>query len=148
MNKAFKLLRLSPADMMILTKLTVLFVAVRLGLTMLPFRRLRNFLHQLAHAWPHPRRASRRDMARIVGIARAISPYLLGDKPCLTNALVVQFLLERRGYPTVLRIGVAKKDGRALEAHAWLEYEGMVLIGGVDSPQRFTPFPPIAQEMR
>ena len=84
----------------------------------------------------------------IVKIAGAISPYLLGDKPCLTNALAVQFLLGRRGYSTVLRIGVAKKDGSALEAHAWLEHEGEVLLGGVDSPQRFTSFPPIAQETR
>jgi hypothetical protein len=31
-------------------------------------------------------------------------------------------------------------DGRQLEAHAWLESEGQVLIGGSDAHARYRPF--------
>jgi hypothetical protein len=148
MNKARKLLRLSLSDLIILDKLTLLFILIRVGLVLLPFRHLRSILSRVARTLPHPQRADEKQVKRIVRMAKAISPYLLGDKPCLTNALAVQFLLVRRGYPSVLRIGVAKRESSVLEAHAWLEHEGKILMGGTDSPQRFTPLPPIAQESR
>jgi hypothetical protein len=49
---------------------------------------------------------------------------------CLTQAFATQVLLSRRGLAARLRIGVVKgKDGR-LQAHAWVESNGVVVIGG------------------
>jgi hypothetical protein len=75
----------------------------------------------------------------------AVGRRLLGDKPCLTQALVAQRFLRQRGYDTTLRIGVAK-DGRELLAHAWLEREGRVIIGGGASPVRYKPLAPVHSE--
>jgi hypothetical protein len=52
-------------------------------------------------------------------VARASACHL---KPmtCLERALALQRLLLRRGAPVKLRIGV-RREGEALEAHAWLE---------------------------
>jgi len=67
---------------------------------------------------------------------------------CLTQALVLQRLLARRGQPCTLFLGVdrtgeaAKQQGRrakSFEAHAWIEWRGRVLIGGDISP--WTPLP-------
>lgn len=49
---------------------------------------------------------------------------------CLTQALAAQWLLAWFGHPTLLRIGVARVNGTSLRAHAWLESEGRVVVGG------------------
>ena len=57
---------------------------------------------------------------------------------CLTQALAAQVLLARRGYSAHLHIGVAKEGAEAkLKAHAWVESDGKVLIGGSE-PGRYT----------
>ena len=57
---------------------------------------------------------------------------------CLTQALAAQVLLARRGFPAHLHIGVAKKGAEArFEAHAWVESQGKVVIGGSE-PGRYT----------
>jgi len=53
-----------------------------------------------------------------------------GAKSCLTQALAAQVLLDRRGYPALLHIGVAKGEQGRFQAHAWLESKGTVVIGG------------------
>jgi hypothetical protein len=53
---------------------------------------------------------------------------------CLCQALALQRLLARHGHPSELRIGV-KKSNNGFSAHAWLVYDGRVLIGGSQSDQ-------------
>ena len=51
---------------------------------------------------------------------------------------IAPLLLARRGFPASLHIGVAKQgQEKQLEAHAWVESEGKVLIGGSE-PGRYT----------
>jgi hypothetical protein len=45
---------------------------------------------------------------------------------CLRQALAVRTWLRRRGLDAQLKIGV-KKNGEALDAHAWVELEGVPL---------------------
>jgi len=59
---------------------------------------------------------------------------------CLVQALALQALCARRGQATTLRIGVAHGERRELEAHAWLEGEGRILIGSRGS----TGFAPLS----
>jgi len=56
---------------------------------------------------------------------------------CLTQALAMQALLSHNGYSSQLHIGVAKADGGRLQAHAWVEYDGRVVLGG--TTERYTP---------
>ena len=63
------------------------------------------------------------------------------DKPCLAQALVLRSLLSRTGVESTIVIGV-KKNGDAIKAHAWVEKEGEVLIGGASSPFRYTVLSP------
>jgi hypothetical protein len=71
-----------------------------------------------------------------VGVAGRLVP----GTTCLVRALAAQALLARRGHASQLRLGVARGSGRAFEAHAWLEQDGRVLVGGpLDG--RYVPFP-------
>ena len=58
---------------------------------------------------------------------------------CLVKALTTQLLLNRFGYPHQLRIGVAKGATSGIEAHAWIECEGKVLMGAAYDLNRFKP---------
>lgn len=49
---------------------------------------------------------------------------------CLTQALAAQALLTQAGFPSQVEIGVAKDDLQHLRAHAWVVYQGQVVLGG------------------
>jgi hypothetical protein len=46
-----------------------------------------------------------------------------------------------------LHIGVAKNED-GFQAHAWVERNGQVLIGGANSPQEYKRFGDLARKMR
>ncbi len=66
-------------------------------------------------------------IARMVSLAGRRSPW---RTTCLRQALGLWFLLARRGIATELRLGVEKSVEGDLAAHAWVEHDGQVLIGG------------------
>ena len=45
---------------------------------------------------------------------------------CLRQALLVEYVLRRRGFAPELKIGVRKQEG-AFDAHAWVELQGVAL---------------------
>ena len=54
---------------------------------------------------------------------------------CLVQALVVDALLRRHGFTPRLCIGVRQQDTtgpRPFESHAWVEYNGTVIVGHAD----------------
>src|SRR6266540_2459767 len=59
---------------------------------------------------------------------------------CLTQALVAHVMLSRRGHPSNLRIGVKRDVHGTFTAHAWLERDGHVLIGG-EPHHNYVPMP-------
>lgn len=58
---------------------------------------------------------------------------------CLTQSLVLFRILRRRGLAAELRIGV-RRVGDNLNAHAWVEYDGHVLLDG-EIADEFTTLP-------
>ena len=53
---------------------------------------------------------------------------------CLAEALTLWSMLRRRGVAAELVFGV-DPSGEQFEAHAWVEVDGHVLIGGVERPR-------------
>ncbi len=80
--------------------------------------------------------ASPTDLARAVHIASRVTP----GAACLTQALALQALLARAGHGAHVQIGVANDP--TFDAHAWVECEGAVLLGGpqVDRYTRIAAF--------
>lgn len=138
MNRLFRFVRLPAGDRKILIKAGVLLWAVRIGLWILPFQKLQNLL---CSRQPNVNDAGPSAQARAERIARCVrlmSRYVPAAT-CLTQSLVTVKLLENAGLPASLRIGVARSKSGELEAHAWVESKGRVIIGGTHADlKRFT----------
>lgn len=140
MGRIHKFLSLPLEDRALLIKSVFLVSIIRLGLWCLPFRILR----QILKISPEPKTENflydPSIVSRLVWAIITMSRYV-PRATCLTQALAAQVLLLQQGYPADLRIGVVKGKQGQLEAHAWLECNGHIVIGGSDSPLRFTAFP-------
>lgn len=73
-------------------------------------------------------------MARVVSIVGRRSPW---TTTCLRQALMLWFLLTRRGIGCELRVGVESSLTSGFAAHAWVEHHGRVLIGGEHAQARY-----------
>lgn len=134
-----KFLRLPTAEQRFLIEVVLLLEAIKLGMRLLPFRILRRLLARVADAAPaRLRHADHPSADRIAWAVETASRHTPGLKTCLTQALAAQVLLARRGYPALLRLGVAKGEREQFQAHAWVESEGKIVIGGSEL-ERYTP---------
>lgn len=106
----------------------------RLALSLFGFRRWQSFLKRLVphSSQPSPAGTATERGALAVRMVRAAARDGLGHPNCLSRSLVLWWLLARQGLAAELRIG-ARKNGDALEAHAWVELNGVVL-GEEDDP--------------
>jgi len=75
---------------------------------------------------------------RIAWAVKAASRYVPAAN-CLPRALATQTMLRQRGYPARIYIGLAKAEAGQLEAHAWVESEGKILMGGLQDLARYAP---------
>ena len=78
-------------------------------------------------------------MARVGHIVPRVAKRMMRDRPCLVQALTARYLIKRRGIPATFRIGVAKDLSADLRAHAWVESDGRIVIGGVNAPDLYVP---------
>ena len=125
-----------------------LTICVRVGLWTSSLSRVTRGLRSVATTLPQRSPATTRYRMRAAWAAHAVGQRLLPERPCLTQALVLQYLLLRRGDDAAeLHIGVTKKD-KTLQAHAWVERNGRVLIGGTDSPEKYERFDDLARKVR
>jgi hypothetical protein len=90
-------------------------------------------------------RTARPSPERIAWAVRVARRYVPAAT-CLSQALAVRTLFRRQGYPAQLRIGVTKGERGQLEAHAWVESEGKIVIGGSQDLARYTPLPSLQGE--
>jgi Transglutaminase-like superfamily len=68
---------------------------------------------------------------------------------CLATAIVAQAMLQRHGHESRLRLGVRRSDTGAFAAHAWLEREGNVVVGGGPAEiASYTPLPEMEHLIR
>ena len=75
-------------------------------------------------------------LGEAVNIAARHTPFPV---TCLSRSLLLGWLLHRRGVASGLRIGVRLTQGK-LDAHAWVECNGMPVNDRHDMVSRFTSF--------
>ena len=117
-------------DRWLLIKAALLLEAIKLGVRLLPFRTLRWLLARAADTSIGPQHTEYVSTDRVTWAVEMAARHAPGVKSCLTQALATQVLLSRRGYPTLLHIGVARGEQGRFQAHAWVESEGKVVTGG------------------
>ncbi len=131
-----------------LARAMALTVVVRAGLSIWPLGRLTRSLRRTALRLSCQGESTPLYRRRAAWAAHAVGRRFLPERPCLTQALVLQYLLLRRGDDDAdLHIGVAKNED-GFQAHAWVERNGQVLIGGANSPQEYKRFGDLARKMR
>jgi hypothetical protein len=118
-------------------KSIVLVAVVRLGLWVLPFR----IVQRVCVRWGRASRSGRGSAAGVREIAWAVR--LAGRyvplATCLTQALATQILLGRNGHAGEVHIGVALDPKLGFRAHAWVESQGEVLVGGSEEIDDYSP---------
>jgi len=122
---------------------------VRVGLSVYSLRQVTGGLRRFAGWFPRWGASTPAYRKRAAWAARVVGRRLLPERPCLTQALVLQYLLLRRGDDSAeLHIGVKKNKDEELQAHAWVERKGYVLIGGAEAPEKYERFSDLAEEIQ
>lgn len=120
------MLRLSRRDIAIVAEAAALVIPVEVGLRYLSLDALLVRLGRAGrgaardHAHVDVERA-----ARLVDAVAACYP----PATCLKKSLILLRILRKRGFSAELRLGVRKRQDD-FSAHAWVECDGRVLLGG------------------
>jgi hypothetical protein len=140
MRRLRSVLRLSRRDVALLAQATGLLVSIRLGLWSVPFATLRQMLARLARQGRAPVAGETATLTRVIWAVETAGRQFPAVGTCLIQALAAHVLLGRRGCVSDLRIGVKRDDAGKFVAHAWLEKEDAILIGG-EPHQSYVPMP-------
>lgn len=114
-------------------------LAVRIALWVLPWRWTLSLTRRFSLARTRRAPGGVHEIVRAVDRAAARIP----KATCLTRAIAASVMLGRRGAPASIRFGVARDAGGRFIAHAWVESEGRIVIGGTSSPRRYASFPAV-----
>ena len=145
MKQIRKFLSLSSADRSLLLKSAFLLGVITLGLELRSFQTMQRFSMGKSQKTARVRHADRSVANRIAWAVRVASRYVPAAT-CLSQALAARMLLKQRGCPARLQIGVAKGERGQLEAHAWVESEGRIVVGNSRDLSRYTPLPSLEME--
>lgn len=114
------------------------FLLCAAALRLLSFQRLTALVERLVPLGQTPSHGNHIDARRLawlVGAAAARGPYRAN---CMKRSLVLWVFLRRDGFDSSLVIGV-RKQGEKFDAHAWVEYDGVVLNDRLDIAEVFAP---------
>lgn len=127
------------SDYFLLMRAIFLVAGIRAGLVLSSFRKVSDWLARRAGIVSGKGNRSKQEAEdRLVWAVSKASRVIPTDKPCLSQAMALKYLLAREGADSELVIGVAKEDDQSIKAHAWVERDGRILIGGGSSRKRYT----------
>lgn len=139
LTKLRKLVKISPSEWLLLSQLILFSLAVAVALKSAGLSRLIGSMARCAvRPWfsffpvPH----GRHEIARLSAIVELATRVTHGQRRCLARSLLLFWLLKARGEPGELLIGVCK-EASALNSHAWIESQGMVMADSPDIIGRF-----------
>lgn len=122
----------------------ILLRMTRVGLRLCHFQRIRRLLSLVAVSGRWITRRKTSPAVLVWALETAKRRIRLPDN-CLTEALTAEALFKQFGYEPILCIGASKQGGK-FAAHAWLEHDKVVMVGGPEAHiQEFTRFPDFIQ---
>lgn len=117
---------------------SLLFVwLIRLGLWILPYKLLTKWLNSLGSSVSVRELNDWKLIKEVSHTVRSCAKYV-PFASCLTQALATKTLLRLNGQISDLRIGVDKDENGKLIAHAWIEIDSKIIIGGSPELSRYT----------
>ena len=132
MNSLRKFTQLEKPDRRLLIRSAALVALIRLWLWVAPYRTLHRVLCRVAGKTRDSSKISRNYPDRAAWAVNAASHRSPGARTCLVEALALEFILLRHGFPAELRLGVCRDLNGVVRAHAWVDCEGRTVIGGAD----------------
>ncbi|MBV6623415.1 MAG: lasso peptide biosynthesis B2 protein [Rivularia sp. (in: Bacteria)] len=146
LRKLNKIFRLSPKDLYLVFVTFILLGTIRLGLRFVELSVLLKLVEKVSKP-EFPLLGiklieSALSPSKIVSAINLTTRNMPGGAKCLARALTVRTLMSRYGYAPELCIGVAKNEEK-FEAHAWIEYQGQVIVGFLPDLPRYIPLPSI-----
>ncbi len=135
-RRAHRLLTLPRAERTVIVRALAIYARVRWSLWRGGLAEVQRLHASASPADPHAAEA-RLPAARLSRlVAASLRP--LGAN-CLGESLTLALLLRRLDYPASLRIG-ARRAQTGLEAHAWVELDGVPLNDRPDIAADYSPF--------
>jgi hypothetical protein len=107
---------------------------VRVLMRAVPYRRLLRAMERVSL----PPQAAAPARPESVALAMRRAARTAPGSTCLARALTAYLLCRRAGIPAEIRIGVARGDGGALDAHAWVASGAAIVVGAL-GVERYVP---------
>lgn len=137
MRNREKVLLMSWQERRVLLYAFLLLNSLRLALRFCSFGQVRRWIEAVLSDWVSSEQAAPIPVDFIVWAVSVAAYYTPGGAKCLVRALTAQLLLNRYRHTYAFHIGVAKADSQLLEAHAWIEYQGRIIVGRLDNLSRY-----------
>jgi hypothetical protein len=129
--------RLSPTEQMLVVEAAILGAAYVIGLRLFPRLSLRLLREPSRRV--RGRKANPADIETIATTVERVGRFVPGAS-CIVQAVTARQMLARRGWLARVHVGFAPSIQRPVLAHAWLELDGVVLLGGSNaSVARYVP---------
>ena len=128
-GKLRKFIRLSFRQKMMLPEALFLSAYYRFLILYKPFSKLSRKIGILGYETP----SDANDhciVHEVRGVVEAVCRHTPWESKCLVRALTAKKMLNRRGYPCTLYMGVKQTGDGKMDAHAWLRYGDIFVTGG------------------
>ena len=140
LTMAAKWIKLNWRQRLVLLEAAYYLIAARVAIRLLPFRWIVPRLGRVEET-PIERQLSPKEHQQAQGIGWAIAAlarHFPLDAKCLTQAVAGKWMLQRRGLPSTLYLGIdrGRDEAKWLEAHAWLRC-GADFVTGEGQHERF-----------
>jgi hypothetical protein len=120
-----------PTERRLVVEAALLLCVARAGLAWMPLASLRGWLVWFARtSGARDSKVRRQQIVRALATAGQRTPF---RATCLIEALAAEAMLRRRGDDARFRLGVVRPSDNGLAAHAWVELDGEVIVGGLDT---------------
>lgn len=125
-----KFFRLPQGDQQILLEATLWLAVASLAITVLPFRQIGRLAARPIGRPEPPPELRLREVKRIRRAISVCASRVPWRAACFQQGLAAQFMLRRRGVPSVLYYGAAPDKGSGLSAHVWVRDGDIDVVGG------------------
>jgi transglutaminase superfamily protein len=106
---------------------------------LLGLRRVQSWIERSTSRRNNKNHTTELDASSVGRMAFCAARYGVVHGNCLSRSLTLCYLLRRHGFDACLRLG-ARRRGKSLEAHAWVELNGSIYDSADDVRGFFAPF--------
>jgi hypothetical protein len=137
-----KFWQLPPSERVLFVSSVLMLLITALALRFIGFNRWHSFLSRSRVEGKHKEAQPANSIEQARAVARMVrlaSKHGFYRANCLQCSITLWWLLRRRGVESDIQIGV-RKDIEGFQAHAWIEYQGIVLNDVEDIFSSFVRF--------